>query len=413
MEPRSFLAELFQKAVAAANPAFGMAAKLPQKPKGRVVVIGAGKAAHSMVQALENAWDGPLEGVVVTRYGYGGPTQKIELLEASHPVPDQAGVMAAKRILQAVSGLQADDLVIALISGGGSALLPSLPPGLSLEDDQALNEALLHSGMSIHDMNCVRKHVSLIKGGRLAKACYPARVVSFVVSDIPGDDPALVASGPTIADARGREEAISLIEKYHVPLSPAMRNWLSQAQADAPHPDDAIFAKNEVHLIASAGLSLAAAQDFARKQGIMAEIISDAIEGEAAQAGIAHAQMALGRKGPCLLLSGGETTVSIQGKAGRGGRNSEFMLGFALEIAGHDHIVALAADTDGIDGSEDNAGAFADGGSVERMKAKGIDAANMLACHDAWTAFQASDDLFITGPTRTNVNDFRAIWIMN
>ena len=411
MSSREFLAQLFHEAVKAADPARGIAAHLPAKPKGRVIVVAAGKAAHSMISAFENLWDGPIEGIGVTRYGYGGPTQKIELLEAAHPVPDQAGQAAAARILQAVQGLSEDDLVIALISGGGSALLVSPPPGLSLADEMALNEALLASGMAIHDMNCVRKHFSLIKGGRLAKSAFPARVVSFIVSDIPGDDPALVASGPTIADARGRITAIELLEKYSVKLPVIMQEWINSAAADAPKPDEMCFARNEVHLIASAGLSLAAAAEYARKSGIDVEILSDAIEGEARDAGRDHARIALMREKPCLLLSGGETTVTLAQKPGRGGRNSEFLLAFAIDIAGQNHIHALAADSDGIDGSEDNAGAFADGQSVARMAAQGIDAANMLACHDAWSAFHAVGDLFVTGPTRTNVNDFRAIWI--
>lgn len=411
MTPRELLADLFHAAVAAADPAAGIARHLPQRPKGRTLVIGAGKAAASMAQGLEKAWDGPLDGLVVTRYGYGAPTRSIEIVEAAHPVPDAAGEAAARRLLDKVKGLTSDDLVIALISGGGSALLPLPPPGLTLADEMALNAALLASGMPIHDMNCVRKHFSLIKGGRLAAAAAPARVVSFVVSDIPGDDPALVASGPTIADGRGRKAALDGLQRWQVPLSPAQTQWIASPQADAPMPDDAAFARNEVHLIASAGLSLKAAAEKAKGFGLHPVILSDAIEGEARTAGLEHARLALAQKAPCLLLSGGETTVTISGKGGRGGRNSEFLLAFALGIAGRANMHALAADTDGIDGSEDNAGAFADGASVQRMRASGVDAQALLDAHDAWGAFHSIGDLFVTGPTRTNVNDFRAILI--
>lgn len=409
--PRDILAALFQAAVAAADPARGIAAHLPAAPKGRTIVVGGGKAAASMAQALEALWDAPLEGLCVTRYGHGAPTRFIEIAQASHPVPDEAGEAAARRMLAMVQGLCADDLVIALISGGGSALLPVPPPGLTLADDQALNAALLASGMPIHDMNCVRKHLSLIKGGRLAAAAYPARVVTFVVSDIPGDNPALVASGPTIADDRGQNAALDALARHKVTLPHAAQSWITSPQARAPLPGDARFARNEVHLIASAGLSLAAAANAARTMGLEAHILSDAIEGEARDAGADHARLALEASGPCVLLSGGETTVTLRGPHGRGGRNSEFLLSLALGIDGQHHIHALAADTDGMDGSQDNAGAFADGGSVARMQAHGADARALLQAHDAWHAFAVLGDLFITGPTRTNVNDFRAMLI--
>jgi glycerate 2-kinase len=411
LAPREILAALFHRAVAAADPAHGIAAHLPPRPKGRTLVVGAGKAAARMAQALEAAWDGPLEGLCVTRYGHGAPTRFIEIAEAAHPVPDSAGEAGARRLLAMLEGLCADDLVIALISGGGSALLPVPPPGLTLADEQALNEALLSSGMPIHDMNCVRKHFSLVKGGRLAAAAHPARVVTFVVSDIPGDNPALVASGPTLADARGQAEALAALARHDVRLSPRAQSWITSAQARAPMPDDARFARNEVHLIASAGLSLAAAAQAARDFGLATHVLSDAVEGEAHVAGARHGALAMRAKGPCVLLSGGETTVTIHGAHGRGGRNSEFMLGLALEIAGQSHIHALAADTDGMDGSGDNAGAYADGGSLARMKARGVDAVSLLQAHDSWQAFASLDDLFITGPTRTNVNDFRAVLI--
>ncbi len=416
--PRPFLASLFEAAVAAADPMLRVPLFRPCKPKGRTIVIGAGKASAAMAQALESDWGGPLEGLVVTRYGYARPCERIEIVEAAHPVPDEAGERAARRMLALLSGLTADDLVIALISGGGSALLPLPAPGLTLADEQAVNRALLASGLPIDEMNLVRKHVSAVKGGRLALAAAPAKVVSLVVSDIPGDDPALVASGPTIPDARGVEDARAIIARAGIELPPAVVKHLAGLECDAPSPADPAFANNEVHLIASAALSLEAAANAARAAGIEAHILSDAIEGEAREIGRMHAALAREvatrarpfRK-PCLLLSGGETTVTITGKGGKGGRNSELMLAFALGIQGLEGIAALAADTDGIDGSEDNAGAFADGQSCVRMRAAGIDPKAALAGHDAWTAFQATGDLFVTGPTRTNVNDFRAILI--
>lgn len=416
--PREILAALFTAAVKAADPARGIAAHLPEKPRGRVVVVGAGKASARMAQVLEELWDGPLGGLVVTRYGYDAPTRHIEIAQAAHPVPDAAGEAAARRMLGLVGGLSGDDLVIALISGGGSALLPVPPPGLSLADEQALNAALLASGMPIHEMNCVRKHASLIKGGRLAAAAFPARVVSFVISDIPGDDPALVASGPTIPDGRTRAQALQSVADFGLTLPPVLQQWLESDAARAPSPDDPRFARNQVHLIASAGISLAAATAAAEGMGLEARIISDAIEGEAREAGREHARILRAalqktpRGKPLVLLSGGETTVTMAGKAGRGGRNSEFLLALACEITGFAGVHALAADTDGIDGSENNAGAFADGDSTARMMKAGILPERALAEHAAWDAFNAAGDLFVTGPTRTNVNDFRALLIL-
>ncbi len=423
-QPREFLRMLFDAAVAAADPAVTVAKHLPAPPKGRTIVVGAGKASAAMAAALEAVWHGPLEGLVVTRYGYGATCRKIEIVEAAHPVPDAAGETAARRMLKRVAGLTPDDLVIALISGGGSALLPLPAPGLTLADKQEVNRQLLASGMPIHDMNLIRKHLSAIKGGRLAAAAAPARVVSLVLSDIPGDDPALVASGPTIPDARGPGEARTLVARYGLQLPPAAANWIASQACAAPLPDDPAFARNSVALIASAALSLRAAADLAETNGIPTHILSDAIEGEARDIGLMHA--ALAREvatrnrpfqRPALLLSGGETTVTIGAagtglKPGRGGRNSEFLLSFALKIAGLEGVHALAADTDGIDGSEPNAGAFADGGSTLRMRVAGIDPPAALAGHNAWTAFNATGDLLVTGPTRTNVNDFRAILVL-
>ena len=416
-DPRRFLETLFTSAVAAADPEKVIAANLPERPKGRTVVVGAGKGAAQMAAAFERHWDGPLSGVVVTRYGYAAPCEKIEVLEASHPLPDENGLLASKRLLTEVSGLTEDDLVVALVCGGGSALLPSPPPGLALEDEIAVNRALLASGAPISAMNAVRKHVSMIKGGRLAAAAYPAKVVSLIVSDIPGDDPALVASGPTLADASTREDALTLIERYSLDLPANVMAWIKSPNSAAPSPDDLRFARNEVRLIASASVSLEAAATEARAAGIEAIILSDAIEGEARDVGGVHAAIAREVAGrgrpfakPVVVLSGGETTVTIRGK-GKGGRNSEFLLALALGIDGAKGVSALAADTDGIDGSEDNAGAFADDTTIARLVAQRLDAAALLQKNDSWTAFNALGDLFKPGPTGTNVNDFRAILV--
>ena len=417
LDPKAFLTSVFDAAVAAADPERTIRAHLPEKPKGRTVVVGAGKGAAQMAATFEKAWDGPLEGLVVTRYGYGAPTARIEVIEAAHPVPDENGLKAARRLLDAVSGLTEDDLVVALVCGGGSALLPSPAGGLTLADEIAVNEALLASGAPISAMNTIRKHVSTIKGGRLAAAAWPARVVSLVVSDIPGDDPALVASGPTVPSTGSREDALAAIAAYGMKLPAAVMAHINSPAADAPVPDDPRFALNEVRLIASAAVSLEAAAAEAKRQGIEAVILSDAIEGEAREVGAVHAAIAREvatrdrpfRK-PVLILSGGETTVTLRAK-GKGGRNSEFLLAFAIGIGGVDGIDALAADTDGIDGSEDNAGAFCDGTTMARMRAAGVDAKAMLAANNAWTAFEAVGDLFVPGPTGTNVNDLRAILI--
>ncbi|MGN6535436.1 MAG: glycerate kinase type-2 family protein [Mesorhizobium sp.] len=417
VDPKSFLTSVFEAAVAAADPEKTIRAHLPARPKGKTVVVGAGKGAAQMAAAFEKAWDGPLQGVVVTRYGYGAATSRIEVIEAAHPVPDENGLKAARRLLETVSGLGDDDLVVALVCGGGSALLPAPAPGLTLADEIAVNEALLASGAPISAMNAIRKHVSTIKGGRLAAAAWPARVVSLIVSDIPGDIPALVASGPTVPDEAGRAEALAAIAAYGMKLPDAVMAHIETPASEAPKPADEKFARNEVHLIASAAVSLEAAAAEAKRQGIEAVILSDAIEGEAREVGAVHAAIAREvaarnrpfRK-PVLILSGGETTVTLKAK-GKGGRNSEFLLAFAIGIDGVEGIHALAADTDGIDGSEDNAGAFCDGTTVARMRAAGVDAKAMLAGNDAWTAFSAVNDLFVPGPTGTNVNDLRAILV--
>ncbi|MCL7997801.1 glycerate kinase [Brucella sp. 21LCYQ03] len=424
-DPKKFLTSLFDAAVAAADPELVIRANLPAKPKGRTIVIGAGKGSAQMAAAFERAWaerhegeDAPIEGVVVTRYGYGAPCNTIEIIEASHPVPDDAGLAASKRLFDAVSNLTEDDLVVALISGGGSALLPSPPEGLKLADEIAVNKALLASGAPISAMNAVRKHLSIIKGGRLAAAAYPAKMFSLVVSDIPGDNPAFVASGPTVPDATSRDDALKIIERYRLELPEAVLAHIKSEKAHAPKPDDKIFANNEVRVIASAAVSLEAAVKEAQRHGVEAVILSDSIEGEARE--VAHVHAAIARevadrdrpfKKPIVLLSGGETTVTIRAKGGKGGRNSEFLLAFALDIDGYANIHALAADTDGIDGSEDNAGAFADGTTASRLRDAGEDGAARLNANDAWSAFDAIGDLFMPGPTGTNVNDLRAILI--
>ncbi|HVW92827.1 MAG TPA: glycerate kinase [Devosia sp.] len=415
---RDLLESLFRAAVARAEPGPAIAAALPEKPRGRTIVIGAGKAAAQMAAAFEKAWDAPLQGLVVTRYGYAAPTSRIEVLEASHPVPDVAGEAAAARLMAMLRGLTADDLVVALISGGGSALLAAPGPGMTLADEQAVNVALLASGAPIGVMNAIRKELSRVKGGRLAALAAPARVVTLVVSDVPGDDPSLVASGPTVPNLSSRAEARRLVGLYGIDLPPAAAAALAGEDNPAPRPDDPRFARNHVEIIASASLSLEAAAATARAAGVEAAILSDAIEGEAREVAKVHAAIAreIATRNrpftrPVVLLSGGETTVTLRGKGGKGGRNAEFLLAFAIAIDGLTGIAALAADTDGIDGTEDNAGAFADGTTAARLRAAGIDPLDALARNDAFTAFAAIGDLFVTGPTGTNVNDFRAVLI--
>ncbi|MEO8756504.1 MAG: glycerate kinase [Devosia sp.] len=414
---RELLEDLFRNAVAAADPGRGIAAHLPEKPTGRTIVVGAGKASAQMAAAFERLWDTQVSGLVVTRYGYGVPTTQIEIVEASHPVPDEAGFLAARRMMAKVHGLGPDDLVVALISGGGSALLPAPGPGMSFEDEQETTRALLASGMPIGVMNLIRNEISAIKGGRLAALASPARIATLIVSDVPGDDPALVASGPTVPIAGSRAEVRHLIALHGVRLPPAATALLAATDNLPPRPDDPRFARNSVRIIASSALSLNAAAERAAARGIPAHILSDAVEGESRDVALVLAALAREVdlrdrpfKRPALLLSGGETTVTVRGK-GKGGRNAEFLLAFALAIDGVDGISALAADTDGIDGSEDNAGAVADGTTAARMRAAGLDPRAALANNDAYSAFKAIGDLVITGPTGTNVNDFRAILI--
>lgn len=412
---KDFLEELFRAAVNRAQPALTIAQFLPERPKGRTIVIGAGKASAQMARAFEAEWDGPLSGLVVTRYGYAETCQHIEIIEAAHPVPDAAGFAAAQRLMELVSGLKEDDLVVALISGGGSSLLPAPAAGLSLEDEQAVNRALLASGAPIGVMNLIRNQFSQIKGGRLAALAAPARVATLVVSDVPGDDPAVVASGPTLPLPGDRAQARRLVELYRIDLPAAAQQVLDSEDNLPPQPDDPAFASNSVATIASAALSLQAAAELGRASGLETAVLSDSIEGEARDVGQVHAAIAREialrnqpfRK-PSLVLSGGETTVTLRGK-GRGGRNGEFALALAIALDGVEGVSALAADTDGIDGSEENAGAFVDGSSARRMREAGIDPFASLSNNDAYGAFEAIGDLFVTGPTGTNVNDFRAI----
>ncbi|MVA98069.1 DUF4147 domain-containing protein [Nitratireductor sp. CAU 1489] len=418
-DPRGFLAGLFATAVEAADPLAALRNHLPQRPAGRTVVVGAGKAASQMAAAFERLWDAELTGVVVARAGPVEACERIEVLQASHPVPDENGLAASARLLETVGGLTGDDLVVALISGGGSALLAAPAEGLTLADEIAVNRALLSSGAPISVMNVVRKHISRIKGGRLAAAAAPARVASLIVSDVPGDDPALVASGPTVPDSATAEEALAIVRDYRIELPERVLAHIRSAGSRAPSPTDPAFRDNVVEVVASARLSLDRAARAARAAGVETTILSDRIEGEAREIGRMHAALALerARQGstdgrPVLLLSGGETTVTIgDGTYGKGGRNTEFLLSFALDIDGVENVHALSADTDGIDGSQDNAGAFCDGTTAARIRAAGGDPRRLLLAHDAWSAFDLAGDLFVPGPTGTNVNDFRAILV--
>jgi len=416
-DPRQFLTHLFQSALAAVDPAKLIAQHLPPPPRGRTVVIGAGKAAARMAEAVEQHWQGELSGLVVTRYAHGAPTSRIEVIEAGHPVPDEAGVRAATRMLELVQGLTEDDLVLCLMSGGGSALLSLPAPGITAEEKRDINRQLLRSGAPIGEMNCVRRHLSAVKGGRLALACHPARVLTLVVSDVPGDDPAVVASGPTVPDGSSGADALAILERYGIPISEAARAVLADPALAAPRPDDPRLARNETVVIATAQAALDAAADGARAAGFTPLVLSNSIEGEAREVAIVHAAIArqviehgqpLQR--PCVILSGGETSVTVRGQ-GRGGRNAEFLLALAIALRGLKNVHAIACDTDGIDGTEDNAGALLGPDTLARAAAGGLDAAAMLRDNDGYSLFAALDDLVVTGPTRTNVNDFRAIVI--
>jgi glycerate 2-kinase len=417
-ETRDLLRGMFEAAVAAALPARIVPRHLPAPPKGRTIVLGAGKASAAMAKAVEDHWRGPLEGLVVTRYGHGVPCSRIEIVEASHPVPDAAGRDAAARILELARAAGPDDLVLCLISGGGSALLALPAPGLTLEDKQAVNKALLASGADIHQMNIVRKHLSAIKGGRLAAAAHPAKVVSLLISDVPGDDPSGIASGPTVPDPSTFADARAILARYGIEPPPAAKAHLDRAEEESPKPGDPRLAGAETVIIARPQASLEAAAAVARKAGLTPLMLGDALEGEAREvgrvmAGIARSVVEHGHPltPPCVLLSGGETTVTVRAKGGRGGRNTEFLLGLTVQLAGAPGIWALAADTDGIDGSEPNAGAIVTPDSLERARTLGIKATELLGANDAWSFFNALGDLVTTGPTLTNVNDFRAVLI--
>jgi len=413
--PRALLRAMFDAAVAAADPMAMLARHLPERPRGRTVVVGAGKASARMAEALEAAWDGPLSGVVITRYGHACPTRQIEIVEASHPVPDEAGRRGAERVLEAVQDLTEDDLVIALISGGGSALM-TLPAGdITLAEKQAVNKALLACGAAIGEMNVLRKHLSAIKGGRLAAAAHPARLVGLLISDVPGDDPAVIASGPTVGERSTPEDARAIVRRFGLDLPASVTRHLA-ATAGCPAPGDSRLARTENHVIAAPQLSLEAAAEVARNAGVAPLILGDSLEGEAREvgkvmAGIAQQVLTRGQPlpRPCVLLSGGETTVTLRGK-GRGGRNVEFLLALAVALDGRP-VYALAGDTDGVDGAEEIAGAIATPDTLARARAAGLDPRAELADNNAHAFFEALGDQVVTGPTLTNVNDFRAILI--
>lgn len=414
---RTLLRKVFDAAVASADPHRVIASHLPEKPRGRCVVVGCGKSAASMAAALEAAWpDVAMSGLVVTRYGHEVPTARIRVMSSRHPVPDANSETAARLMLETVQGLTADDLVIALISGGGSALMALPAPGLTLADKQAINRALLDSGAPIGEMNVVRKHLSAIKGGRLAAAARPARMLTLAISDVPGDDPAVIASGPTVPDASSFADARAILARYGIAPSPAMARWLDEGE-ETPKPgslDHAAF-----RLIATPAMALAAAAEVARAHGVTPTILGDALEGESSAmgivlAGIARSVITHGQPlaTPALLLSGGETTVTIgAGGAGRGGRNTEFLLSLAIALGSTPGIFAIAGDTDGIDGTEDAAGAIITPTTLARARAAGLDPRAMLAGHDSYSLFDATGDLVRTGPTLTNVNDIRAILV--
>ncbi len=404
------LKSLFSAAIAAADPALRVPPYLPSAPRGRTIVVGAGKASAAMALAVEQHWKSQLTGLVITRYGHGAPCKSIEIVEAAHPVPDANGRDAALRMGELVKGLSEDDLVLCLISGGGSALLAAPAPGLTLEDKQNVNRQLLSCGAPISEMNCVRKHLSALKGGRLAAAAFPAQVVSLIISDVPGDDPAVVASGPTVPDPSTREDALAILRKYEFDLPAHVWAFLETPAAETPKPGDPRFVRVRTEMIAAPAQSLAAAAKLAQEAGYRVIDLGDRVEGEARDVAREQAARALATKGPAIILSGGETTVTLKGK-GRGGRNGEFALGLAIALDGKANISAIAGDTDGIDGSEDNAGALVMPDTLVRARAKGLDAKAFLANNDAYGFFSALGDLIVTGPTRTNVNDFRAILI--
>lgn len=411
------LRALFDAAIGAVDPMSFIPPHLPKPPRGRTVVLGAGKASAAMARAVEAHWRGPLLGLILTPYGHAVDCQRIEIVEAAHPVPDEIGQATAARILDAALGLRADDLLLCLISGGGSALLALPAVGLALSDKQAVNRSLLRSGATISEMNCVRKHLSMIKGGRLAAAAAPARVVTLMISDVPGDDPAVIASGPTVPDPTTFAEAAAILDKYRIEAPEAVQTHLENATDETPKPGDGRFDNTTAIIAATPKMALEAAAIAAEEAGYKALIQGDAIEGEAREVAsdIAATALAIARDGdpalpPAILLSGGETTVTVTGQ-GRGGRNTEFLLALAIALEGEAGIYAIACDTDGIDGSGDNAGALITPDTLARADRAGLDAAAHLADNDAYSLFEKLNDLVMTGPTLTNVNDFRAVLI--
>jgi len=408
MPDMNLLGALCDAAIAAAQPSLCLPPHLPPPPKGRTIVVGAGKASAAMAAAVEANWHGPLEGLVLTRYGHGCDCEHIEIVEAAHPVPDKAGFDAAGRIHEMVQNLSPDDLLLCLISGGGSALLTAPAAGISLQEKQAVNKALLACGAPIGEMNCLRKHLSEIKGGRLAASAHPAKVVSLLISDVPGDDPSTVASGPTVADPTTREDALAILDKYQLDVAPSVRAFLKTQAAETPKPGDSRLANADTRMIATPRMSIDAAARIAREHGYRVIDLGDDLEGEARDVGAAHARIALQTAGPAIIVSGGETTVTLKGN-GRGGRNAEYALALAIGLQGAGNVSGVAIDTDGIDGSEDNAGARVLPDVLARARDKGLDAQAMLANNDAYGFFAGTGDLVMTGPTLTNVNDFRAI----
>ena len=425
-DPRGFLRALYDAAVLRALPAENTARFLPPPPQGRTVVLGAGKAGGAMAAAVDALWpkDAPLSGLVVTRYdhvpaAYRANPGRIEVVEAAHPVPDEAGRRAAQRISELAQGLTKDDLVLCLISGGGSALLAMPAAGITLEEKQAVNKALLKSGAAIDEMNCVRKHLSAIKGGRLAALCAPAQVVTLLISDVPGDAPEVIASGPTVADSTTCADALRILKRYDIAISDAARAGLESGAFETPKPGDVCFNGHTVHMIATPQQSLEAAAAVARAAGLEAHILSDEIEGESHVVGRVHAALArsVARRAepfakPCVILSGGETTVTVKSKGGRGGRATEFLMGCTIALQGEPGVHVLAADTDGIDGVEDNAGAIVTPDTLARAQAQGLKAQDFLDRNDAYNFFKPLGDLVVPGPTFTNVNDFRALLIV-
>jgi hydroxypyruvate reductase len=418
MNPRNLLERMFSAAVAAAQPEHCVPPYLPQDRAGRLVVIGAGKASAAMARAVERNWPGKLSGIVVTRYGYAVPCERIEIVEAAHPVPDAAGLAAAERIMALASSLTADDTVLCLVSGGGSALLALPQAGITLADKQAVNRALLKSGATISEMNCVRRHLSAIKGGRLAAACHPAKVITLLISDVPGDDPRDIASGPTVGDATTCADALAIVRRYGIELPDSVRHVLESGQGESIKPGDVRLSGNETHLVATPQMALEAAARVAREAGVAPHILGDSIEGESrdvgkVMAGIARQVTLFDQPfvAPCVLLSGGETTVTVRG-AGRGGRNVEFLLSLGIALDGNLRVHAIAGDTDGVDGLEEIAGAVLGPDTLENAWAKGIKPIDALADNDGHGFFAALGDSVVTGPTLTNVNDFRAVLVL-